>query len=285
MSKIKLDSIAEDADLSLEDILEFFTENWGKILSLSVLGAALGGGYGLWSIPSYEATGNIQVAKVANVDLEAPGLVLAKLTTSTFYSEETVVACTVSNKKNPRDALVGKAIKTTLNKSLPIITIAARHSTPELAKQCLDSILKDIRSNQGEMMDSSLKLQKEQLMVLRQQLLLADNLTESILQDHRFGLGVKYSSNDEKIAVSTFSSLVSTIKKLEIESIRARANDLEINLSPPRTLESNFISPIYAPDTPAGISPFLLAIMGALVAGILSVIFLLIKNSLLRAGH
>jgi hypothetical protein len=280
MAEIKFDTTGEDEDLSLGDIVKFLTDYLGKILAFSALGAVLGGGYGLLSTPMFEATGNIQVAKVVNVELESPALLLSKLAMPSFYSEDTISACGVPNQKNKRDIFI-KKIKPALIKSSPIITISVKHTAPELGKQCLDSVLKDIRADQSELMNTVIKVHQEQLRILRQELLIADNLFKN-LQENEFRKGHKFDPNEEKVAVTTYSSLVSTIRKLEIEGIRARANDIEIQLSPPRTGESNFVAPNYASDMPVNPSLLLLALASALGACVLSIIFILIKNSLRR---
>ena len=293
MSDTKIDSANESDEISLRDISKFLTDNWKKILPLSVLGASLGLGYGLISTPIYEATGNIQVGKVSNVEFEAPALVLTKLAMPTYYSEETVSACGLSNQKNPREVLI-KNIKPALNKSAPIITIRFRHGSAELAKQCLDRILKDVRSNQSETMSAMIKVQEDQLKSMREKLATKDSISKKL--DYQFERQGKLNANQEKMTGTPDSYIYSVNKrseldlffysireKSELEDLRVKVNDLAAQLSPPKTTESNFVTPVYASDLPVNPSPLLVAFLSGLGACVLSIIYLLVKNMLRRS--
>ena len=268
MSDTKIDSANESDEISLRDISKFLADHWKKILSLSVLGASLGFGYGLISTPIYEATGNIQVGKVSNVEFETPALVLTKLAMPTYYSEETVSACGLSNQKNPREVLI-KNIKPALNKSAPIITIRFRHGSAELAKQCLDRILKDVRSNQSETMSAMIKAQEDQLKSMRDKFTAIDNISKKL--EYQF-------ESEKKLSIDLF--LYSSSKQEERESLRDKINDLTAQLSPPKTTESNFVTPVYASDIPVNPSSLLIGLLSGLGACALSIIYLLAKNML-----
>ena len=293
MSDTKLDSIDKTEDIDLGDIFKFFIEHWKQILSLSVFGASLGLGFGLISNRIYEATGSIQVAKVANVDFEAPALLLAKLTIPAYYSVETVKECGLSNEENPLELLV-KRIKPTLSKSASIITISFRHDSSEIAKQCLNSVLKDIRGNQSEMMSELIKAQQDQLKSLRERLSSADSIFKKL--DNQFERQGKLNANQEKMT-SPPDSLVyshnkrsevelflySIVKQSEIEELKAKINDLTAQLSPPKTMESNFVTPVYASNLPVNTSPSPIALLSGLGACMLSIIYLLVKKMLRRS--
>ena len=293
MLDTKIDPANESDEISLGDISKFLTDHWKKILSLSVLGASLGFGYGLSSTPIYEATGNIQVGRVSNVEFETPALVLTKLAMPTYYSEETVSACGLSNQKNPREVLI-KKIKPALNKSAPIITISFRHGSVELAKQCLNSILKDVRSNQSDPLNAMIKVQQDQLNSMREKLIVADNISKIL--EYQVERQSKLNANQEKMMTnpdyfiysiskkSELDLLVYLInKKSELEDLRVKVNDLTAQLSPPKTTESNFVTPVYASDIPVNPSPLLIGLLSGLGACVLSIIYLLAKNMLRRS--
>ena len=293
MSDIKLDSIDKTEEIDIGDIFKFFIDHWKQILSLSVLGASLGGGYSLITNPIYEAIGTIQIGKVANVEFESPVLLLAKLTLPNYYSDETLLRCRVSNGKNPREEII-KKIKPVLSKSSQLIALSVRQGSPEIAKQCLNTVLKDIRGNQSEMMSELIKAQRDQLESLRVRLSTADSISKKL--DNQFERQGKLNTNQEKMT-SPPDSLVyshnkrselelfvfSIGKKSEIEDLRAKINDLTAQLSPPRTTESNFVTPVYASDLPVNPSPLLVALLSGLGACVLSVIYLLAKNMLRRS--
>ena len=72
-------------------------------------------------------------------------------------------------------------------------------------------------------------------------------------------------------------------KKSELEDLRVKVNDLTAQLSPPKTTESNFVTPVYASDLPVNPSPVPVALLSGLGACVLSIIYLLAKNMLRRS--
>jgi uncharacterized protein involved in exopolysaccharide biosynthesis len=66
-------------EISLIGIIDFFKEGWKTIVLGGVLGGAIGVSNTLLSPSIYQATAYIQVAKLANADVEAPNILLEKL--------------------------------------------------------------------------------------------------------------------------------------------------------------------------------------------------------------
>jgi hypothetical protein len=104
MSEQSFNTISED-EISLKDIIDFLVESWKTIVLGGVVGGLLGLGYGLIAPAKYQATANIQVAKVAGTDVEAPAVLIEKLKMPMYYSQKTYVACNVMDKHEPGEVI------------------------------------------------------------------------------------------------------------------------------------------------------------------------------------
>ena len=80
-------------EISLTEIIDFFKESWKQLILGGVVGGAIGLGIALLLPSKYQATAYIQVAKVANTDVEAPNILFEKLRMSMFYSQKTFSEC------------------------------------------------------------------------------------------------------------------------------------------------------------------------------------------------
>ena len=73
MSEQSFNQPLED-EVSLKDIIDFLSESWKSILSTSALGVLGAVAYITFTPNMYQATANIQVAKVAGTDVESPAI-------------------------------------------------------------------------------------------------------------------------------------------------------------------------------------------------------------------
>ncbi len=147
-------------EISLLEIVDFFKEGWKKILLGGVVGGTLSAGYALLLPNIYQATANIQVAKIANVDVEAPSVLVEKMKIPTYYSSNTFVSCKVENLADPGRVLAN-GLNPSLAKNAPIISIKYNGRTAEDAKKCLESVLVNIRKNQDEIATPILETKKK----------------------------------------------------------------------------------------------------------------------------
>ncbi len=147
-----------------------------KIIILGgVAGGLLGLGYGLIASAKYQATANIQVAKVAGVDVEAPAVSVEKLKMPMNYSQKTYAACNLIDKFESGE-VIAKTLKPTLIKNVPIITISYIEESSEDAKKCLVSVLDDIRANQKLEAKPIFEGKKNQLVYLKLKLESAEKI-------------------------------------------------------------------------------------------------------------
>jgi uncharacterized protein involved in exopolysaccharide biosynthesis len=268
MSEQSFNTIPED-EISLKDIIDFLAESWKTIVLVGVVGGLLGLGYGLIAPAKYQAIANIQVAKVAGVDVEAPAVLIEKLKMPMYYSQNTYVACNVMDKLESGE-VIAKTLKPTLAKSAPIITISYREESREDAQKCLESVLDDVRSNQSLLAKPIFESKTNQLLNLKLKLESAEKIVK-ILPKNNSG----FDFSDSKFSASTLLLATTLSKENEIKDLRAAINDLEIAMLEPQTKEAFLSAPIFSPKQK--VSPKrTMILIGGLVAGLFIGLLLMI---------
>jgi len=281
MSNTEIGGSDGDDEISLSEIIDFFAKQWQFILGLSLLGAALGTGYSLLSTPRYQASGQIQVGKVANIEVETSAMLMAKLAMPSYFSNETLKACEVAHHVDPGEVLL-KKISAVLNKTAPIVTITLKTTEPKVAKLCIESILEDIRKNESENTAAIVNVKKNQIQGFRQRLEVAENLAASFTKIYP-GKAPQYNFDDEKFSAAGLLFATSSLKQYELKDLRNHINELEFMLQAPQTKEADLVVPIYVSSIPVGPSTPVLALLAALVAGMLAVIYLVGRNMVRRS--
>ncbi len=264
-------------EISLNDIIQFFKECWKQILFSGVAGGVVGVSIAL-SLPSkFQATAYIQVAKVANADVEAPNILLEKLKMSMYYSTKTFSECNVENTAEPGKA-IANGLKPTLAKGAPIISISYKDTNIEDAKRCLESVLSDIRTNQNEIAKPILEQKKNQLSNLKQKLESAEQITKLLSSKKP-----NFDFSDSKFSASTLLLATTLSKENEVKDLRAQINDLEIALAEPQTKETYLTTPINAPNIRVEPKRSLIA-LGSVIGGMfLAIMFLILRKSLSKS--
>ncbi len=260
MSEQSFNTISED-EISLKDIIDFLSESWKVIVFSGMAGVLLGLGYGLIAPAKYQATANIQVAKVAGTDVEAPALLVEKLKMPMYYSQKTYVACNVMDKLESGE-VIAKRLKPTLAKTAPIITISYREESREVAQKCLESVLDDVRSNQSLLAKPIFESKANQLLNLKLKLESAEKIVKMLPKNN-----TGFDFSDSKFSASTLLLATTLSKENEIKDLRTTINDLEIALVEPQTKGAFLTTPIYAPQQK--VSPKrTMILVGGLVAGL-----------------
>lgn len=261
-------------EISLTDIIDFFKESWKQLILGGVVGGAIGVSIALLSPSIYQATAYIQVAKIANADVEAPNILLEKLKMSMYYSQKNFSECKVENTTEPGKA-ISNGLKSTLANGVPIISISYKDKNIDDAKKCLESVLNNIRTNQNEIAKPILEQKKNQLSNLKQKLELAEQITKLLSSKKSiFDSDTTFSS---LLVVNTFS-----IEK-EVINLRTQINDLEIALAEPQTKETYLITPINAPNMRVEPKRSQIA-LGSIIGGVfLAIGFLILRRGLAKA--
>lgn len=259
-------------ELSIAEIVDFFRESWKQIVLGGVVGGVIGVSVALLSPSIYQATAYIQVAKVANADVEAPNILLEKLKMSMYYSQKTFTECNVENKIEPGKA-IANGLNPTLSKGAPIISISYKDKNIDDAKKCLESVLNDIRTNQNEIAKPILEQRKNQLSNLKQKLESAEQITKLLSSKKP-----NFDFSDSKFSASTLLLATTLSKEDEVKNLRTQINDLEIALAEPQTKETYLTTPINAPNIRVEPKRSLIA-LGSIVGGVfLAIGFLIVRR-------
>lgn len=271
------ESVSTEDDLSLLEIYDFFKENIKTIFLGGVVGGMIGVAVALLLPSKYQATAYIQVAKVANADVEAPNILLEKLKMSMYYSAKTFTECNVENTTEPGKA-IANGLKPTLAKGAPIISVSYKDKNIDDAKKCLESVLNDIRTNQNEIAKPIFEQKKNQLSNLKQKLESAEQITKLLSSKKP-----NFDFSDSKFSASTLLLATTLSKENEVKDLRTQINDLEIALAEPQTKETYLTTPINAPNIRVEPKRSLIA-LGSIIGGVfLAIGFLILRRGLAKA--
>ncbi len=268
MSEQSFNRILED-EISLKDILDFLIGSWKTIMLGGVIGGLLGLGYAVTTPANYQATANIEVGKVAGADVEAPAVLVEKLKIPTYYSQKTYVACNVRGAVEAGE-VIAKTLKPTLSKTAPIITISYKEKSPENAKKCLESVLQDIRTNQGLLAKSIFEGKTNELLNLKLRLESAEKITKVLLNKN-----ANLDFSDPKFSAYALLLATTLNKEKEILDLRNQIRNLENLLVEPQTKEAFFTTPIYAPEqkvSPKTRNILIVNLFGGLFLGLMFVV-------------
>lgn len=261
-----------DDSISIKEIVEFVRESWKSIAIGSVVGLAVGAGYALVAPPKYLATAHMQTAKVAGSDVEAPALLVEKLKLPSYFNKETFLACGLEGLAEPGVALAN-ALKPTLMKTAPIISISYKAKSDKLAVGCIDAVMADVRTNQAMLAKPIIEQKNIQLATLKQKLDSAEQVA-NLMQPKK----QNFDFNDTKFSGASLLFATTSAKANEVKDLKAQISDIEIQLQEPQTKETYFTTPIYASTNPVEPKK-LISLVGGMIGGaVLSVIYLIART-------
>lgn len=172
----------------LNKMFIFKMSAWKTIALSMLITVSLGLFYGFILRNVYQAIGTLEMASTQggmDVDgsqlvlLEKPNNLVEKLKLPLFYSENSIKECKLINNEAPYEAL-SKQIKSFLVKNTTYVTISFKADSPEIAKTCLNSVVKDIQNDQAMILKPIKEYRQAQLDLLKSQLNQANNmLTQS----------------------------------------------------------------------------------------------------------
>lgn len=254
-------SFQED-EISLLDILDFFKENIRFILRFTYLFFVLGTVFAILTNPKYEAIGNIQMAKVANVAIEEPAQLVEKLKIPTYYSSESIISCDLEKSETASEDLV-RSLKPTLNRNAPIITISHRAKSAKQSKACVESVLQDIRKSQHILVTPLIASKQSYLSTLKSKLETAERI-KGQLSDK----AIKFDFNDSKFSAASLVIATSLNKENEINDLTQQIFDLEQSLQFPQTSETFLASPIHEKKTSSHVLVIITSILMGFFVGV-----------------
>jgi len=271
---------ADDTEvIRISDVVVFFEDTWRQIAMGAFLAACIGTAFAWLDQPQYKATVAVQLAKVTNVDVEAPSVVLEKVFVPSYFVPSTLIACGVNTASDTVGSMA-KIINPVLSKTSSLLALSVKRPSVQEAKSCLDAVLGDIRSNQNNVAQDMLKLKQAQIAALRGKL----DAAEQALR--------LYSSNTkqadfsgERYAGAALLFAMSSVKQAEVIDLYARISDLELALLEPQTKQASFATPITALNVPVGPSKPLMVALATLLGATLAIIYLLLRRALMAPSR
>lgn len=258
----------EDDAISIADVVQFVRDGWKTIVAFSLIGLLGGAGYVFLSAPKYQATANIQTGKVAGADIEAPATLVEKLKLPSYYGKDAFDACGLNDFAEPGVALA-TALKPTLMKTAPIISMSYKAKSVEVVTGCLNAVMNEIRVNQAMLAKPIFEQKKIALDTMKQKLDTAEKVVEK-LQPNKQNLRF----SDPQYSAASLMLATGLSKENEVKDLRAQIADAEIQLQEPQTKEAFFTTPVYTPSKPVEPKKLIGLIGGLFGGGVFSIVFL-----------
>ncbi len=153
----------QDEEISLLDILLFLKRSWFIIAVFGAIGLAIAIIYLLIVPKQYQAIVQIQMAQISSaanntnnnsninplgINIEEPGLLIARMSFPTSFTPATTTACGLDGKDNAI-SMLAKSIKLSQPKGVSnVVELKTTASNPELAQQCANAIYELIKTSQ-----------------------------------------------------------------------------------------------------------------------------------------
>lgn len=257
-----------DDAISIADIVQFVRDGWKAIVAFSLIGLLGGAGYAFLSEPKYQATANIQTGKAAGADIEAPAMLVEKLKLPSYYGKDAFDACGLNDVAEPGVALA-TALKPTLMKTAPIISMSYKAKSVEVATGCLNAVMNEIRVNQAMLAKPIFEQKKIQLESLKQRLETVEQVANIIQPKNQ---------NIERFSGASLLLATTLAKTEEAKQLRIQIAEAELQLQEPQTKEAFFTTPVYSTSKPVEPKKSIGLISGLFGGAIFSVVFLFVRS-------
>lgn len=254
MSDQSLKSLEDE--IFLKDIIDFLLDSWKKILLSGIIGLVLALVYAFISPTQYKADANIQVGKLAGVDIESPSTLIAKLRMPNYYSKLTLAACNIIDKENPGQFLINKINPLILKGSL-IVNISYTSSSSLEAEKCLATIFDEIRRNQNALSSPILQLKNNQLIGIKKRLETNESFVNLLSNKN-----LRFDFSDEKFSANALLLATFMSKENEITDLRAEIMKMEASLEEPETKAASLVTPISIIEESAMMKLSLIMVVG-----------------------
>jgi uncharacterized protein involved in exopolysaccharide biosynthesis len=168
----------QEEEIPFLDIVHFLMRSWKIIAIFTIISFGTTVIYLLIAPKQYQAIAKIHMAQISAavnsninpmgiINIEDPSLLIARMSSPTYFTPATIAACGLDGKENATSILV-KSIKLSQNKGTPnIVELKTTASDPEGAQQCANAIFELIKTYQDEILapyilDAKIKLAEGQ---------------------------------------------------------------------------------------------------------------------------
>lgn len=241
---------ADQNEISLLDIYEFFRDGWKTLIGFSILGLSAGLITAFVLPEKFQASALIEPASVASKGVESVSVLVEKMKSPTYYSPETIGACDLDNQINPAKLLVDR-LKPTVPRNSPYASVSYLSKSSADAAKCIEFVLKDVSNNQAQiskplvnnmevaLSNAELELQatvterdqqriknREKLKVAKTKFAAAQDFVEKFSKD---GLQFKFGDPQFSASALLLSTLIS--KQNEVKDLEIQISALEMEIA------------------------------------------------------
>lgn len=254
--------LENEAEISLLDILEFLKNSWKSIAGFAIAGLLGGIGYLVVTPPMYEATAQIRMAQISQINsanpfgvtIEDPNSLIARMQFPTNYSAQVIGACDYQDRAQAALAL-SKNVKLTIPKGA-VNTVELKFLAPsaQTAENCAQAIFMQAVTLQDQLSKAFVKEAITKLAADNERIEAAKKLIAKLDQSGGAISAAYLSARDELTFFLTDREKMVDL----INSVRDRGTSL--------------VSPIYVtekPVFPKKVMSLVAGLLGGLVLGLL----------------
>lgn len=262
-TKISLETPENNDELSLWDIVNFLKESWRWLAGGLIAGLIGAVGFIVISPTQYEASAVIQPATVGlpttattttttkGAEVEPVAQTLERLKLATFYTEDLLKACQVTNRQK-----LAAALKATLVKGNALIQLSYRAPSVAVAEACMNAVVQKMTQSQVAIAIPIVETLKENLKLTQRRL--------SEVEAFQAQLEKRTAASTDGTSLIMLNALS---KREEIARLQKLVVDQKVQMSPPITQPMQLLEPIYVPDR--AVFPKLLPVLvGGLFSGL-----------------
>ena len=222
-----------DDEISIADIILFLKSHKKMILIFVIIGGLLGGLYGNFTAPVYKGSVLISPAKIAGAFVVNTKVTVTKLDMNSYYSKETFLNCNpdfYKDKDKDIDYNISNLVKASVTKDGDLIQLFMQNKNKTVIKDCLNSMVDDIRASQNKITDPLIQSKNNELTLLEEKLKNAEEF-KSKLNDKEFK---ELKTNDERFSVNLLYTNMILLNK-DIKETITEINKIKLDLSSEQT--------------------------------------------------
>ena len=267
-----------DDEISITDMIDFFKSHKKMILIFVIIGALLGGLYANFTEPVYKGSVLISPAKIAGTFVVNPKVTLTKLDMNSYYSKETFLNCNPDfykdkDKDKDIDYDISTLVKASVTKDGDLIQLLMQDKNKTVIKDCLNSMVDDIRISQSIIAEPLIQLKNNELMLLEEKLKNAEEFKVKLNEKQIREL----KTNGERFSVDLLYTNMILFNSKDIKETITEINKVKTDLSSEQTKPANKALPINI-EKKSFPTPKLGALMGLFLGLCLGILIALIKQ-------
>ena len=269
-----------DDEISIADIIHFFKSHKKMILFFVIIGTLLGGLYANFTEPVYKGSVLISPVKFAGAFVVNPKVTLTKLGMNSYYSKETFLNCNPDfykdkdkDKDKDIDYDISNLVQASVTKDGDLIQLLMQDKNKTVIKDCLNSMVNDIRISQSIITEPLIQLKNYELTLLEEKLKNAEEFKTKLNEKQIKEL----KTNGERFSVDLLYTNMILFNSKDIKETMTEINKIKTDLSSEQTKPASNVLPINI-EKKSILTPKLGALIGLFLGLCLGILIALIKQ-------